>query len=219
MAGLVRVGTRIVKKSSEIYSKDTPFLVTGQKKYVSRGGEKLEGAVRHFGIECRAKTCIDVGCSTGGFTDCLLKEGAEKVYAVDVGYGQIAVELRNDKRVVLIEKTNARYLQASDFFDKMDLAVIDVSFISLDKILPAIFPLMQLKGRVLALVKPQFEAGRKDVSKGVVKDDTIRLKAVRRISDVASSLGWSSSNPYCSPLKGPAGNVEYFIYLQRADGL
>ncbi|MBN2189783.1 MAG: TlyA family RNA methyltransferase, partial [Candidatus Aureabacteria bacterium] len=195
---------------------DSPLVVKEGLKYVGRGGFKLECAIDTFKIDVKDKVCIDIGSSTGGFTDCLLKKGAKKVFAVDVGYGQIDYSLRKDKRVVLLEKTNARYLRKDRIGEKVDLVTIDVSFISLDKILPVSYSLLERGGECIALIKPQFEAGRKDVEKGgVVRNESIRLKVVSGIKDFCVATGYSVVGCVESPLKGPAGNVEYLIYAEK----
>lgn len=190
-------------------------MLLERRRFVSRGGEKLEAALQNFNVDVTHYVVLDLGSSTGGFTDCVLKRGASKVYAVDVGYGQLDLTLRNDPRVSIKEKTNARYLKEGDFPEKMDLVVVDVSFISLKMILPVIPPLLHPKGRVMALIKPQFEVGKGKVGKGgVVRDEKLRLEAVDVIKNFAQETGFRVPGVFQSPLKGPAGNIEYFIFLQ-----
>ncbi len=180
--------------------------------FVSRGGVKLAGALRAFQIDPRNCLCLDIGASTGGFTDCLLQNGARKVYAVDVGYGQLDAKLRSDPRVVVLEKTNARYL--AKLSEAFDLAVIDVSFISLAKILPAVIRQMAPGGWIVPLIKPQFELTPKEVKKGVVRDDALRRKAVDTVKQFAGSIGLKVLGEVDSVLAGPKGNREVFIHLQ-----
>lgn len=200
---LVDPGSSIVLKEDDI-----PF--------VGRGGVKLEAAIRHFSVELSGKVVMDVGCSTGGFTDCVLKKNARKVYAIDVGYGQFDWSLRNDPRVVLLEKTNIRYLDQGLIAERIDCAVIDVSFISLLKVLPSVRDFLAEESTVLALVKPQFEVGRLQVGKGgIVKDEAHRLAAVDGVRQGAEALGFLVTGTVQSPITGQKGNVEYFIYLER----
>lgn len=216
LSGAVRALSQIVQKSSQVFDPDVDIEILKKSRYVSRGGEKLEAALKSFSVNPEGKVCIDIGSSTGGFTDCLLQHGATKVYAVDVGYGQLALLLRNDPRVIVMEKVNARYLKNTDFQESIDLAVIDVSFISLENILPAAKPLLKANGQILALIKPQFEVGKGKVGKGgVVRDEALRLEAVKKIEEFSKEIGLDSRGVIQSPLKGPAGNVEYFIYLVR----
>ncbi len=218
LAGYVRVKSQLVHKSNEIFLPDVDIEVLSRKRFVSRGGEKIDPALDAFSIQLEGKVVLDVGSSTGGFTHCVLQRGAQKVYAVDVGYGQLDISLRNDPRVVVLEKVNARYLKEEDFPEKMDFITIDVSFISLDKILPAVIPLLKEKGEVVALVKPQFEVGKSQVGKGgVVREESDRLAAVEKISFFAQSLKCQVLNDFQSPLKGPAGNVEYFLHLKKIE--
>jgi len=182
--------------------------------YVSRGGLKLEKAVREFGINLEGLICIDVGASTGGFTDCMLKNGALKVFAIDVGYGQLAWELRNDSRVVCMERTNIRYVKPEDIGIAADFASIDVSFISLRKVLPAVKSLLKDKGEIVCLVKPQFEAGRENVGKhGVVKDEAVHRRVMTDLIHFALESGFAVKGMSYSPIKGPEGNIEYLVYL------
>ena len=183
--------------------------------YVSRGGLKLKEAALHFGVIFEGKTCMDVGVSTGGFTDYMLQNGAKKVYAIDVGYGQFHYKLRSDPRVVLLEKTNIRYLEREKIPEEIDLATVDVSFISLKWVLPVIASFLKEKGEVLALVKPQFEVGKGEVDKGgVVKDEAKRQKAVESVTEAAKEMGFTHLGTFASPVPGQKkGNIEYFIYM------
>ena len=184
--------------------------------YVSRGGLKLEKAMAVFPVALTGKTAADIGASTGGFTDCMLKNGAAKVYAVDVGYGQLAWSIRNDPRVVCLERTNARYLTSEQIPGELDYASIDVSFISLGLILPALRPLMRADAEVVALVKPQFEAGREKVGKnGVVREPAVHLEVIRQVLATAEELGFCPWGLDFSPIKGPKGNIEYLLWLGK----
>lgn len=185
-------------------------------KYVSRGGYKLEKAMEVFPITLTDKICLDIGASTGGFTDCMLQNGAAKVYAIDVGYGQFAWKLRNDPRVVCLEKTNVRYVTEEQVPDAADFASIDVSFISLTKVLPAVLGVMKEDGQLVCLIKPQFEAGREKVGKnGVVKDIAVHKEVISMIADYAKANGLGILGLDFSPIKGPKGNIEYLIYLDK----
>ncbi|MDD5772211.1 MAG: TlyA family RNA methyltransferase [bacterium] len=187
-----------------------------KKKYVSRGGEKLEKALDEFKPDIKDKIAIDVGASSGGFSDCLLKNGIKKIYCIDVGYGQLDWNLRNDPRVVLKEKTNIRYLKKEDFEDAIDLAVIDVSFISLKKVIPVVLDILKPDGEIIALIKPQFEVEAKNVKRGgVVIDENCRKEAVDGILDFAEKNNLKNKGVVTSPIKGPAGNVEYLCYLGK----
>lgn len=185
-------------------------------RYVSRGGLKLERAIESFGIELSGYLCIDVGASTGGFTDCMLQNGARKVYSVDSGSGQLAEKLRANARVVNLEKTNFRYITKNDIPEQADFASVDVSFISLRLILPALSPLMRDGGEAVCLIKPQFEAGRENVGKrGVVKDPRVHIKVIENVCGYASQTGFSVMGLDFSPIKGPEGNIEYLVYLKK----
>ena len=185
-------------------------------RYVSRGGLKLEKAMKEWGISLEGKICMDIGASTGGFTDCMLQNGAKKVYAVDVGYGQFAWKLRNDERVVNMERTNIRYVTPEQIGDKLDFASIDVSFISLRLVLPVAHSLLAEDGEIAALIKPQFEAGREQVGKkGVVRDEKVHFSVVRNIVDFAQEIGFRVKGISFSPIKGPEGNIEYLMLLQN----
>jgi 23S rRNA (cytidine1920-2'-O)/16S rRNA (cytidine1409-2'-O)-methyltransferase len=187
--------------------------------YVGRGGVKLAQALADFKIEAKGRTVLDVGASTGGFTDCLLQNGAVKVYAIDIGYGQLAWKLRQDPRVVVVERTNARYLTPEKLYkgnNTANLAVIDVSFIGLSKILPAVYNLLAAPAAVIALVKPQFEAGPKKVGKGgVVRDEAVRQEVIERVQREAAAIGFKIKGLTQSPITGADGNVEFFLYLSK----
>lgn len=187
-----------------------------QLKYVSRGGLKLEKAMESWDISLENKICMDIGASTGGFTDCMLQNGASKVYSVDVGHGQLAWKLRNDERVVCMEKTNFRYMVPADIEDKLDFASVDVSFISLTKILIPARNLLQDNGQMVCLIKPQFEAGRDKVGKkGVVRERKVHEEVVCKVLDFADSIGFDLLHLEFSPIKGPEGNIEYLMHIQK----
>ena len=187
-------------------------------KYVSRGGLKLEKAMNHFDIEFQNKVCMDIGASTGGFTDCMLQNGASKVYAVDVGYGQFAWKLRTDERVVCMEKTNIRYVTPEDIGEPVDFSSIDVSFISLTKVLGPVKEILSPGGEVVALIKPQFEAGREKVGKkGVVREKSTHLEVIQMVMAYAAEIGFEIRNLEFSPIKGPEGNIEYLLYLHKPE--
>jgi len=222
LAGQVRINAQVAQKPSDPVRAQDQLAVAVPEKFVSRGGYKLEHALAHFQVEVAGKTAIDLGASTGGFTDCLLQRGAAKVYAVDVGHGQLAWKLRQDPRVFVMEKTNARTLTPSQFpqpFSPPGLAVIDCSFISLRMILPAAIALLGPSGKVVALVKPQFEAGKSEVDKGagVIKDPAVHARVLDEIQTFVrekTSLLWRGQIE--SPLVGPAGNKEFLILLEKA---
>ena len=217
MAGQVYSGEKRLDKAGMTLDEDTALEVRGQTlRYVSRGGLKLEKAMKHFPIDLKGKIAADIGASTGGFTDCMLQNGAAKVYAVDVGYGQLAWSLRSDDRVVVLERTNARYLSHNEIPDVLDFASIDVSFISLKLILPALRQLMSEDGEVVALIKPQFEAGREKVGKkGVVRDPAVHLEVLEHFLDHARDAGFAVLGLTYSPIRGPEGNIEYLGYLEK----
>ncbi len=216
LEGNVLVNGSVVDKAGTFVNPDDTLQVESKMPFVSRGGLKLEHALKHFEIDVKDKIAMDVGASTGGFTDCLIKNDAKKIYAVDVGYGQFSWILRTDKRVVLLEKTNIRHLDRDLVYDEIDIATIDVSFISLVKVIPGVVDFLKPSGIILALIKPQFEAGRKDVGKGgVVRSETKRLEVVENIKRETESMGLEVSGVTRSPIKGPKGNVEYFIYLKK----
>lgn len=184
--------------------------------YVSRGGLKLEKAMKQFKLSLTDKVCMDIGASTGGFTDCMLQNGAKKVYSVDVGHGQLDWKLRNDSRVVCMEKTNFRYMVPEDIEDVLDFASVDVSFISLTKILLPARALLSGKGEMVCLIKPQFEAGREKVGKkGVVKEPAVHEEVIKKVIDFADSIGFEVLHLDFSPIKGPEGNIEYLVHLQK----
>ncbi|KUK10995.1 MAG: Hemolysin A [Clostridia bacterium 41_269] len=220
MAGKVMVDGRVVDKPGTRFADNVDIqLLEKDIPYVSRGGLKLEKAIEVFGISFYSKTVLDIGASTGGFTDCALKHGAEKVFAVDVGYGQLDWKLRKDPRVINMERTNARYLTVQDVGERVHIATIDVSFISLLKILPAVYDILENGGEVVALIKPQFEAGREYVGKkGVVKNPEVHKMVILRILEGAEKLGFSVKGIWYSPIKGPEGNIEYLLYLIKEGG-
>ncbi|MCM1113213.1 MAG: TlyA family RNA methyltransferase [Muribaculum sp.] len=192
----------------------------GSPKYVSRGGLKLEKAMEQWGFALNGRICMDIGASTGGFTDCMLQNGAAKVYSVDVGHGQLAWKLRNDARVVCMEQTNFRYLTRADIEDDLDFASVDVSFISLTKILIPARELLKPEGEMVCLIKPQFEAGREKVGKnGVVREAATHREVIRKIVDYADSIGFEVLHLEYSPIKGPEGNIEYLLHIRKAAGI
>jgi len=214
MAGNVLVNGQPVNKPGLLVPGDAQITIRPSPPYVGRGGTKLEKALDHFGIVVSGLVLLDVGASTGGFTDLLLKRGARRVYAIDVGYGQLDWRLRQDPRVVVLERTNIRYLESLP--ELADGAVVDVSFISLTLVIPAVLKLLKPDGWIVALVKPQFEAGRQQVGRGgVVKDPCVHRQVLQKIADWARSEGLAVLGLVESPLRGPAGNREFFIYLSR----
>ncbi len=215
MEGNVFVNNQREDKAGTNIPEDAVIEIKGNTlKYVSRGGLKLEKAMTHFGISLEDKICMDIGASTGGFTDCMLQNGAKKVYAVDVGYGQFAWKLRTDERVVCMEKTNIRYVTPEDIADVLDFASVDVSFISLAKVLPAAKELLRDEGEMVCLIKPQFEAGREKVGKkGVVRDPAVHREVIEKVITDARELGFSILHLEYSPIKGPEGNIEYLIHI------
>lgn len=219
MAGIVLADEKRIEKPSETVSSISVIRIKGddpESKYVSRGGLKLEAALRHFHIVPSEYVCLDVGSSTGGFTDCLLKYGAAKIVAVDAGTNQLVWALRSDCRVEVRENTNARYMTPGDFDVPFDLAVIDVSFISVSKVLPAVVPLLGPNGRVIVLIKPQFEVGRGEVGKGgIVKDPAKHERVVREVEETAVSLGLYPIGVIESPILGAEGNKEFLAYYER----
>ena len=219
MAGSVYVNNQKFDKPGDTVSDDAEIEVRGSTlKYVSRGGLKLEKAMQLFPIDLNGKICMDIGASTGGFTDCMLQNGAQKVYSVDVGYGQLAWQLRQDPRVVNLERTNARYLTREQVPEEIDFFSVDVSFISLRIILPAVRPLLRDGGQAVCLIKPQFEAGREKVGKkGVVRDRAVHEEVVETICRFAVENGYSVLGLTFSPVKGPEGNIEYLVYLEKSD--
>ena len=217
MSGLVFVQGQRVDKPGTAVPNDAEIEVRGNVlPYVSRGGLKLEKAMSAFPIDLSGAVCGDIGASTGGFTDCMLQNGAAKVYAVDVGYGQLAWKLRSDQRVICLERTNARYLTREQIPDVLDFASVDVSFISLKLILPALHGLLRDDGHVVCLVKPQFEAGREKVGKkGVVRDPAVHLEVLEHFLENAREAGFSVLGMTYSPVRGPEGNIEYLGYLEK----
>lgn len=220
MSGDVYVDGQKADKAGACYEKDAQIEVRGSVcPYVSRGGLKLEKALRDFGVDPTGYVCSDSGASTGGFTDCLLQKGAKKVFAIDVGYGQLAWKIRNDPRVVTMERTNIRYVTPEQLGEPLDLSVVDVSFISLKIVLPVIKTLLKPgKGNVLCLIKPQFEAGKEKVGKkGVVRDPEVHEEVLREFVSLAESLEFAIRNLTFSPVKGPEGNIEFLGHLSLED--
>lgn len=211
MAGAVRVAGEVAVRPGKVVPADAPISVTARLPYVSRGGIKLAAALDAFGLDLTGRIAVDVGAATGGFTDCLLQRGVARVYAVDVGYGQLDWRLRQDPRVQVLERTNIRYLEALP--EPVDLAVIDVSFISLRLVLPAVERLLRRDGSVVALVKPQFEAGRGQVRRGVVRDPAVHRQVLAALTAWCRAQGWTIRGLVPSPLRGPAGNREFFLWL------
>ncbi len=220
MAGQVYIDNQKCDKAGMMVDEEkTVPEIRGEKlKYVSRGGLKLEKAMEEFPITLSGKTAMDIGASTGGFTDCMLQNGAAKVFAVDVGYGQFAWKLRSDERVVNMERTNIRYVTKSDIGCELDFASIDVSFISLRLVLPVAYELLGDNGEVVALIKPQFEAGREQVGKkGVVKDINVHYSVIKTVLDFARNIDFHVAGLSFSPVKGPEGNIEYLAYLKKTE--
>lgn len=217
MAGLVIVDGQRMDKAGTSVEEDVKIEIKGNAiPYVSRGGLKLEKAMNKFDIDLNNKTCMDIGASTGGFTDCMLQNGASKVFSIDVGYGQLAWKLRQDERVVCLERTNFRHLPYEKIAQDIDFASIDVSFISLRLIIPKLMEFLKDEACFVALVKPQFEAGRENVGKkGVVKDKNVHLQVLTDISKFCEETGLQILGVDYSPIKGPEGNREYLIYLQK----
>ena len=219
MAGNVFVDNQRVDKPGTMIKDDSEILVKGKPlAYVSRGGLKLEKAMKNFDLSLDGKVCMDIGASTGGFTDCMLQNGAVKVYSVDVGYGQLAWKLRQDERVVCMERQNIRFLEVGALDERPDFASIDVSFISLKLVLPKAWELLNDGGRLVALIKPQFEAGREKVGKkGVVRERSTHIEVIEMVSRLAIKEGFKILDLDFSPIKGPEGNIEYLIYLEKID--
>ncbi len=217
MEGNVFVENAREDKAGSMFDTEAAIEIRGNTlKYVSRGGLKLEKAMTQFGIVLDGKICMDIGASTGGFTDCMLQNGAAKVYAVDVGYGQFAWKLRQDARVVCMEKTNIRYVTPEDIADALDFASVDVSFISLTKVLGSAHALLKEHGEMVCLIKPQFEAGREKVGKkGVVRDKDVHEEVIEKVIGFAVEQGFFVKNLEYSPIKGPEGNIEYLVYIQK----
>ena len=219
MAGEVLVDNEREDKAGSMFPEEVEIVLKGKPlPYVSRGGLKLEKALQIFPISVDGKVVADIGASTGGFTDCALQNGAAKVYAIDVGYGQLAWKLRNDERVVNMERTNVRYLEADSLPEQVDAATIDVAFISLDKILPAVHKILKPEGFVVALIKPQFEAGKENVGKkGVVRDAAVHEQVINNVISFAKGEGFGIAGLDFSPIKGPEGNIEYLLHLTLGD--
>lgn len=218
MSGIVYVDGQKEDKAGQTFADTANIEVRGNTlKYVSRGGLKLEKAMECFDVSVKDKVCIDIGASSGGFTDCMLQNGAKKVYAVDVGHGQLAWKLRNDTRVVVMEKTNIRYVKPEDIGESIDFASIDVSFISLSKVLPAAYNLLGERGEIVALIKPQFEAGREKVGKkGVVREKSTHIEVIQNCFAYAGENGFFVRELEFSPVKGPEGNIEYLYHLVKS---
>ena len=217
MEGNVYVNDQKEDKAGANFDTEVPIEVRGNTlAYVSRGGLKLEKAVKRFALSLDGLVCMDIGASTGGFTDCMLQNGAAKVFAVDVGYGQFAWKLRQDPRVVCMEKTNIRYVTPEDIGEPLDFASVDVSFISLTKVLPPAKELLKDEAEMVCLIKPQFEAGREKVGKkGVVRDKKVHLEVIEKVIAFAGELGFSVLHLEFSPIKGPEGNIEYLVHLKK----
>ena len=225
MAGLVLVDGQKVDKAGTMVKPEAEIRVLGNTlPYVSRGGLKLEKAIREFGVSLQGKVAADIGASTGGFTDCMLQNGAVKVFAIDVGYGQLAWSLRTDERVINMERTNVRNVTPEQLGQPVDLASIDVAFISLEKVLPAVREMLQPEGEIVALIKPQFEAGREKVGKkGVVREPSVHEEVIFRVLALARQMELTPKALTYSPVKGPEGNIEYLVWLAKgasaADGV
>ncbi len=217
MEGTVLVDGAPVTKAGSMISSTSAVSLKGEEiPYVSRGGLKLEAAIKFFKVDLKDKVAMDVGSSTGGFTDCMLQMGVKKVYCIDVGYGQMAWALRNDPRVILLERTNIRYLDRKRIPEMIDIATADVSFISLTKVIPRVMEFLKESGEILALVKPQFEVGKGDVGKGgIVREEEKRLAAVESVRTELENLGLHVIDIFQSPVPGQKGNIEYFLYLKK----
>ncbi len=217
MSGIVYVNGQKEDKAGQTFDVTSQIELRGSTlKYVSRGGLKLEKAMTEFPVRLGNTVCMDVGSSTGGFTDCMLMNGAVKVYSVDVGHGQLAWKLRQDERVVVMEKTNIRYVTPDDIDDVLDFASIDVSFISLTKVLLPVKNLLRPEGEIVCLIKPQFEAGREKVGKkGVVREKSVHVEVIEMVTTYALSIGFDVLGLSFSPIKGPEGNIEYLAYLKK----
>ncbi len=219
MAGVVYVNNQKCDKAGQNIKADDIIEVRGNTlKYVSRGGLKLEKAINVFAPDLNQSICADIGASTGGFTDCMLQNGAKKVYAIDVGYGQLAWKLRTDERVVNLERTNFRYVTSEQIPEKLDFASVDVSFISLSHIFPVLKTLLKENAKAVALIKPQFEAGKENVGKkGVVRDKAVHIAVIEKVLSLAGENGFSVLGLDFSPVKGPEGNIEYLLLIENAD--
>lgn len=220
MEGIVYIAGQKAGKAGDMVDENAELEVRGNENaFVSRGGKKIEKALNYFNIDPTDLVVMDVGASTGGFTDCLLQQGASKVFAIDVGYGQLAWKIRSDPRVVVMERTNIRYVTPEDLGEPLDLSVVDVSFISLKIVLPAIQKLLKPTGQVLCLIKPQFEAGKENVGKkGVVRDPAVHAQVLRDFTALAASLNLTIRNLTFSPVKGPEGNIEFLAHLSMQPG-
>lgn len=222
MSGNVYVNNQKEDKAGAMFDEVKAVIeVRGSTlRYVSRGGLKLEKAVDKFGVELSGKICMDIGASTGGFTDCMLQNGASKVYSVDVGHGQLAWKLRNDERVICMEKTNFRYMQPADIDDVIDFASVDVSFISLDKILGPAYQLLKPEAQMVCLIKPQFEAGKEKVGKrGVVRDPGIHIEVIENVFAFTFAKGFKLLHLDFSPIRGPEGNIEYLMHIYKSEAV
>ena len=219
MSGIVYVNDQKEIKAGRDIKPDDVIEVRGSTlKYVSRGGLKLEKAMQSFPIGLENKICMDIGASTGGFSDCMLQNGASKVYAIDVGYGQLAWKLRSDERVINLERTNFRYVTREQVPDEIDFASVDVSFISLKLILPVMYELLKADGEAVCLIKPQFEAGKENVGKkGVVRDPAVHESVIKTIAEFANATSFAVLGLEHSPVKGPEGNIEYLMHLKKCD--
>jgi 23S rRNA (cytidine1920-2'-O)/16S rRNA (cytidine1409-2'-O)-methyltransferase len=217
LAGQVWSGERRIEKSGELVPRDAPLEVRAGARFVSRGGDKLDAALESLGVDVRDATCADIGASTGGFTHCLLERGARRVFAIDVGHGQLAGELRRDSRVVVLERTNARYLARETLGGEVDVVVVDASFIGIEKLLPGIVAVLRSGGTLVALVKPQFEAGRAEATRarGVIRDPAVREAAIARARAAIARAGFEVLGEVDSALPGPKGNREHFVYARR----
>ncbi|MHB9154984.1 MAG: TlyA family RNA methyltransferase [Endomicrobiales bacterium] len=215
MAGQVEMPGAVTPKPGTMVDPSVQVSVKEVNPYVSRGGLKLAAALESFPVSLEKKVCLDVGASTGGFTDCMLQHGAARVYALDVGHGQLHYKLRKDPRVVNMEGVNFRYFSCKSLKEPVEFVTIDVSFISLDKILPVVVQCVAKNGGILAMVKPQFEASPSEVKKGVVKDETLRQKTITKIKGLCTDLRLTLKGEMDSPVKGPQGNVEHFLWLQK----
>jgi len=216
MAGEIRINGRVAKKASDLVMAEHEIQIAARSRYVGRGGLKLEGAIAHFQIVCEGRVGLDIGASTGGFTDCLLQHGAKKVFAVDVGHGQLAWKIRDDSRVITLEKTNARNLSRAEIPEPIDICAVDVSFISLTLILPNAFELLTPNGVILALIKPQFELAREDVGRGgIVRSSELHAKAQQKVVAFAETIGANVEGLVPSTITGTDGNQEFFICLRK----
>lgn len=220
MAGNVYIDNQKAMKAGEMLKGDEKVEVRGgEPRYVSRGGLKLEKAMNVFPLKLDGFVCMDIGASTGGFTDCMLQNGAKKVYSVDVGYGQLAWKLRNDERVINMERTNIRNVTREEVSEEIDFFSVDVSFISLSKVLPVAFSLLKSGGEGVCLIKPQFEAGREKVGKkGVVRDKSVHVEVIENVIGFTKALGFSIKGLDFSPVRGPEGNIEYLMHVKKEDG-